>query len=248
MFNILVLLYSLFLLKANAKILDGLRIVNGKEVPELKYPSLVSIQDSGYHICGAAILNKNYVLTAAHCVDSSRDIEDLKVVSSVTNLKNKKSRKYKVTKIEAHEKYNVSDLIANDIAVEPKFILQDGEAVAELPGNGETLPTGAIATAVGWGRKVHLGPGATTLQETDMRVLNSWDCSDRIGKIHTTQFCTDSPKSGICEGDSGSPLLANGKVFGITSWRDGNKPCGQGVGVYTQVSYYLDWIKQHASE
>lgn len=50
-------------------------------------------------------------------------------------------------------------------------------------------------------------------------------------------------KNSICiQGDAGSPLIVNGIQVGIYSMRDG--PCGELPKIYTQVSYYREWIRQ----
>jgi len=47
------------------------------------------------------------------------------------------------------------------------------------------------------------------------------------------------------QGDSGGPLFVNGQQVGIVSWSV--KPCTVPPypGVYTEVSYYVDWINSH---
>lgn len=49
-------------------IYDG-RIIGGEETTIDKFPYQVSLMSYGYHICGGSIINKNHVLTAAHCTD-----------------------------------------------------------------------------------------------------------------------------------------------------------------------------------
>ena len=58
------------------------------------------------------------------------------------------------------------------------------------------------------------------------------------------------PGKDSCQGDSGGPLIVRegetGKMYlrGITSF--GTNRCGFGYpGVYTDISYYANWIKDH---
>lgn len=44
------------------------RIVGGTEAVPHSFPWLVSIQYSGKHICGGALIHPKFILTAAHCV------------------------------------------------------------------------------------------------------------------------------------------------------------------------------------
>ncbi len=47
---------------------EGERLVGGRESLPHAWPWTVQILRSGFHICGGALISRNYVLTAAHCV------------------------------------------------------------------------------------------------------------------------------------------------------------------------------------
>lgn len=46
------------------------RIIGGEEAVPYSWPWQVSVQISDQHICGGAVLAKEWVVTAAHCFDS----------------------------------------------------------------------------------------------------------------------------------------------------------------------------------
>lgn len=46
---------------------DGGRIVGGEDIRAEEAPYQASLMYFGYHICGGAIISKDYVITAAHC-------------------------------------------------------------------------------------------------------------------------------------------------------------------------------------
>lgn len=102
-----------------------------------------------------------------------------------------------------------------------------------------------IALAAGWGMidEEHSLEGQTLqyIQQTTLeqdvcsKILNSKNLQDH----NICAFYQDG--HGMCNGDSGGPLIQNDKLIGIASWV--RKPCGSGrPDVYVRVSEFGHWI------
>ncbi|XP_017177931.1 kallikrein-13 isoform X3 [Mus musculus] len=112
----------------------------------------------------------------------------------------------------------------------------------------DCLPTGTCCRVSGWGTTT--SPQVNypkTLQCANIELRSDEECRQVYpGKITANMLCAGTKEGGkdSCEGDSGGPLICNGKLYGIISW--GDFPCGQPnrPGVYTRVSKYLRWIRE----
>ncbi|XP_053976001.1 chymotrypsin-2-like [Hylaeus volcanicus] len=229
------------------------RIVNGESVKLGEIPYQVSLQTKGseYHFCGGSVLNENYVLTAAHCVnEQSYPIE---VVAGTVSLDSRTSV-HQVEKMIVHAGYNSRDSWVNDIALiklKTPFVMSRTVAPVSLPKVNEVIPNNTPAVVSGWG-DIHLGgPGTKQLLKAKLYIADQAKCKSTYGvlgkTVRPTQVCANDPsvEKGSCNGDSGGPLTVNGKIVGIVSW---SMACAltDYPTVYTRVSSYLDWIKQTA--
>ncbi|XP_007489491.2 granzyme M [Monodelphis domestica] len=113
------------------------------------------------------------------------------------------------------------------------------------------LQPGTKCTVAGWGQLRQDGGSAQTLQELNVKVLDSRMCNNSRfwhGKITPTTLCVAGIKKGSapCKGDSGSPLICKGeKVYGIISFSSkGNCVDVFKPPVVTAVVPYLSWIKK----
>lgn len=55
---------------------SSLKIVNGFEAIPHSFPWAISLQYKGVHDCGGVIIDQWHILTAAHCLDYSNDLEN----------------------------------------------------------------------------------------------------------------------------------------------------------------------------
>ncbi|XP_055855206.1 lectizyme [Episyrphus balteatus] len=228
-------------------------------------PYIVSIQmvtDEGesLHYCAGSIINENWILTAAHCLDSKEVVENSVLVAGCHDIHATKDehnvQRRNIDLFIKHELF-LGGVNPYDIALiytKTPFEFTECVQPVELP-QQDDLAHGA-ATLYGWGNisttAVPLFP--SELQATDMPILDMELCEGVLGEVgmclHETNLCTGPLDGGnsICTADSGGPLVQRSVYFGksrlvgIVSW--GKMPCGQvnAPSVFVKVSSFIDWI------
>merc|ERR1712059_218927 len=65
-------------------------------------------------------------------------------------------------------------------------------------------------------------------------------------EIADSMICAGLDEGGkdSCQGDSGGPFICGNQLTGIVSWGYGCAEAGK-PGVYTQTSYFIDWLASH---
>merc|ERR1712240_779215 len=183
------------------------RIVGGKEVnPKGKMPYQVFFQGCagmrGCSTCGGAIVNKRFVLTAAHCYNSM--FTTMHVILGEHNVcdgVNEGGKLIKVKKMTLHPDYN-SRTIDNDIAVlelAEDLTFTKKIKPACLPSSETKDYSGSASTVSGWGGTIGYGPNdqqpqqprQCTLKETIVKLLKGSDpmCSKYLKTSRCVLIC-----------------------------------------------------------
>jgi trypsin len=231
------------------------RIVGGKLAPEGKYPYLVALYDNSIFFCGGSIINKRWILTAAHCLDRINSASSITVHAGTNKLKGGKPQIYNAVYFTYHKDFKRQGL-PNDIGVirVNKDIVYNKKVQPIKLATERFEGYGRSVMFAGWGATKRINnewPSANDLQEIELKIFEQDKCREawkKIGpqKVLDSQICTFTKmREGMCFGDSGSPLVIDGVQIGFASYVLENQ-CAAGIpDVFTRVHSYLDWIKEH---
>uniref|UniRef100_A0A1Y9IVM0 Peptidase S1 domain-containing protein n=1 Tax=Anopheles minimus TaxID=112268 RepID=A0A1Y9IVM0_9DIPT len=214
------------------------RIVGGTELEE-PLPYLLSLRDSGHHICGASIISATHALSAAHCQNPPSDLERLTLLGGTTQRTDDASGiVFQVDKVVTHPEF-VQKTYLNDVAIirsSTSFLDHPGLAIVPIATELYNLKVNSIATVSGWGLTAQDSNLAPTLRTVNIPITSYSKCVAkwRPVRIVKTAICAGHPGRDSCNGDSGGPLLQNGTQIGLVSW--GADRCGSEYpGIYTYI-------------
>jgi secreted trypsin-like serine protease len=232
------------------------QVVGGDPVPTGDYPFVASLGDVRYggtayrrHFCGASLIDRNSVLTAAHCVEGTPR-RPLRVTVGRTVLSGSGGQTRRVSRIAIHPRFNGVRNVKYDAAV---LTLKDpvrGIRALRLAGaaqDGLEKP-GRLATVAGWGNTIKQPPRGDNgsrypdrMHVARVPIVSDARARDAYGPTFVGALMVAAGKEGkdTCSGDSGGPMFARQSdkryQIGITSFGNG---CGaRGYpGVYTEVN------------
>ncbi len=244
------------------------KVVGGTPVPDGKYRFMTSIQAntsnaSPYreHFCGGTLIDRNSVLTAAHCAvfigretnQNTLGYKDVRLDVGVTVLNSDQGQPRRIDRlsdISIHPDYNGNRNSKYDAAViklSNPVTFQPIALAAPASGNELESPPGS-ATVAGWGDTTPQPPtgGAPSefprrMREATPPLVSDADCerSYRGDFYPALMVCAGRTGEDTCQGDSGGPMFVTSsggrRQIGITSFGLGCAAPGF-PGVYTEVN------------
>jgi secreted trypsin-like serine protease len=237
------------------------RIIGGLGAPRGNYPWMISIFDASSapaqaHFCGGALIAPNYVLTAAHCVNESRNQpQSIGIMYGRLNLSEAGGEARRASQIIVHPSYSPTTS-RNDVAL-IKFVtpitgptLRIADTVAD-----DFFRSSARGTILGWGVSSESGSStggrSNALLVAQIPALSADQCRREFGFGYdsTSMLCAGQQRINgaslidSCFGDSGGPLVVNQNgtfsAVGVVSF--GGEKCS-GIGVYTRVAAFASWV------
>ncbi|CAO1363876.1 unnamed protein product [Diamesa serratosioi] len=237
----------------------GGRMVGGMKADISDHPHHVlliltdSIGNNSY--CGGAIINANWILSAAHCTFNQKFITVVAGMSDASKLydvwifRNISTRNFV-----SHKEFELKTF-KNDISlVRLEIPLPSTKTISviSLPSvdfDNESM-VGKKVTLSGFGRFADADPFLSTILKSEtFLIIDLNECKKVFFKNSVTdaQLCVKAElTSSPCMGDSGGGLVLNEKkpiLVGIVSF--GATVCQGGYPVvFTKVSSYLNWIAE----
>ncbi|XP_068212901.1 trypsin-1-like isoform X2 [Palaemon carinicauda] len=246
------------------------RIVGGQEATTHEYPWQVHLSITADAFtspgqCGASIIKRSWLLTAAHCLvdpDTSELYSNINVLATLAehDLNNETETQririfpsfvfvhpeYKKGPDASSEEHDIALLFIDGTltfgsTLKPLCMPQPEDYVADK---------GVIAT--GWGVTSFQGDSSNVLREVSLTLKSQEECKTLNENAPETYIVTDNmictlgEDKDACQGDSGGPLItrsADGRwiQLGIVSF--GYKCAEPNVpGFYTNLANYVDWI------
>ncbi|XP_057643841.1 coagulation factor XII [Chionomys nivalis] len=243
------------------------RVVGGLVALPGSHPYIAALY-WGDSFCAGSLIAPCWVLTAAHCLQNRPAPEELTVVLGQDrhNQSCEQCQTLAVRSYRLHEGFSsityqhdlallrLKETENNSCAIMSSYIQPVCLPISAAPPS-ETV----LCEVAGWGHQFEGAEEyADFLQEAQVPFISQERCSNSDvhgDAILPGMLCAGFLEGGTdaCQGDSGGPLVCGEgaaeqrlTLRGVISWGSGcgdrNKP-----GVYTDVAYYLAWIKEHTT-
>ncbi|XP_033928363.1 serine protease 33-like [Melopsittacus undulatus] len=232
------------------------RVVGGSEALPGQWPWQASVTFRGGHVCGGALIDPQWVLSAGHCFPVENPLSDYRISLGSIHLLSPPPHLQVRAVTSLHRPRDVT-AGGGDLALlrlRPPVTPTRWVRPICLPGPQDPpVEAGTNCTVSGWGdtRDAVPLPPPKPLLHADVTVLSRRRCRCLYGRgegLSPDMLCAGHPRglTDACQGDSGGPLscLRRGRwvLVGVVT---SGVTCGAGPkpGLYTGTAPHRDWIR-----
>ncbi|XP_051008621.1 serine protease 40-like [Acomys russatus] len=243
------------------------KIFGGQMTRLQRWPWQASLLFQGWHICGAVLIDKNWLASAAHCLQRSQKPSDYRILlgysklSSPTNY----SRQMTVNRFIVHENYSKFHPQRSDIALiqlHRPVVYSSHILPACVPEESTKVLPDEPCWISGWGmlREDQFLQAPFPLQEAEVFLMSDKECeaffqTPETSTLHYEAIKEDmicagdlSNEKSICRGDSGGPLVCSldgaWYVVGLARWTTACLDPIASPNIFIKVSHFSNWIRK----
>ncbi|KAH0808034.1 hypothetical protein GEV33_014756 [Tenebrio molitor] len=247
-FALLLVVFSSVLATPN----HGGRIVGGQTARGGQFPFVAAIYittSTGTYFCGGSLINNQWILTAAQCVDGGITFRILLGSNTLEGTDANRVTLATATSV-LHPSYD-PETLENDIAlIKLRLPIEFNQYIGAISLPSSFTPDYTSVTALGWGQIDDYNTGLSNeLTWVSVATISNDECQLTYGaQITYNMMCAaGNYNEGICNGDMGGALIqtvgGTAVHVGVASFRSHNGCETTDPSGYVRTIPYVEWIR-----